>query len=58
VDTEDPSVRIYNDPFAADIVGNPDPKKIPKLDVEDTKKPTPEVPPAAGAVVAPAVTAP
>lgn len=42
----EPSERRYREPFAADRVGAPEPKNIPKFDVEETRTPAPAVPPA------------
>jgi hypothetical protein len=42
----EPSERRYSEPFAADSVGAPLPKKMPKLAVLESRKPAPVTPPA------------
>ena len=58
VDELDPSLRRYSDPWAAESVGVPEPKYMPKLAVLDTEKPAPVVPPAGMAVSGKAVRPP
>jgi len=52
----EPSVRRYNDPFAADSVGAPEPKNTPRFAVVPNFNPLPIVPPAGVAVVGRMVT--
>ena len=55
---DDPSDRRYSEPLAAEIVGKPDPKNMPKFAVAETNNPAPAVPPAVIVVPLAAVTEP
>jgi len=50
VDVDEPSVRIYKDPCAAENVGAPEPQNIPRLAVDENLIPEVEAPAAGGAV--------